>query len=132
MTSSVDKRDDGLFQDIRRRIQSRLLESSAYRMLPPKTQRAVAHDTVKAIAYIVGGADGQSRPLSVQLSGDSPIMRELSGDSPIARELTDKPVLPEGDTAGVRFAESGAVAAQQGTEALADIVNSVNFPKFVS
>lgn len=122
MTSSVDMRGDGLFQDIRRRIQSRLLESSAYRELPPETQRAVAHDTVKAIAYIVGGADGQSRPSSVQLSGDSPIVRELA----------DPPPLPEGDTAGKRFAESGAVAAQQGTEALADIISSVNFPKFVS
>jgi len=122
MTSSADMRDDGLFQGIRRRIQARLLESPAYRVLPVETQHAVAHDTVKAIAYIVGGADGQSRPSSVQLSGDSPIVRELA----------DAPPLPEGDTAGARFAQSGAVAAQQGTDALADIVSSVNFPTFVS
>src|SRR5207247_4258158 len=71
--------------------------------------------------YIVGGADGQSRPESVKFAGDTPITRELA-----------KPVQPEGDTAGQRFAESGAVAARQGSEAFTDIVQRVDFPKFVA
>lgn len=106
---------------IRGRVRSHLVENPAFRELPKAKQLAIAHDTVKAIHYIVGGTDGESRPSSVSVGGDSPVVRELAS----------KPPLPEGDTAGQRFAESGAVAAREGTDAFADLVSRVNFPKFV-
>jgi hypothetical protein len=106
---------------IRKHVRRRLMENPAWRALPREKQIEVAHDTVNAIHYIVGGADGTSRPESVS----------FTGDTPVTRELADKPPLPEGDTAGQRFAESGAVAAQQGSEAFTEMVQRVDFPKFV-
>ncbi|KUZ71619.1 hypothetical protein WI40_13385 [Burkholderia ubonensis] len=109
---------------IRAQVRAHLLAVPAYRALPKEKQMAVAHDTVKAIHFIVGGEDGRSRPNAVQLSGDSPVVRQLAASS--------KPALPEGDTAGQRFAQSGAIAAQQGTDAFTGMVTSINFPKFVA
>lgn len=106
---------------VRRQIRARLLENAAFRELPREKQQAIAHDTVKAFHYILGGADGASIPAGVQLAGDTPVVRELA-----------KQALPEGDTAGQRFGESGAVAASTGAEAYADLVNRINFPKFVA
>ena len=48
----------------------------------------------------------------------------------ITRQLAQAD-LPEGETAGQRFAQSGAVAAQQGSQAFTDMINRVDFPKFV-
>ncbi len=106
---------------IRQHVKRRLSESKAFNDLPADKRQAIAHDTVNAIHYIVGGADGNSRPSSVSIAGDSPVARELA-----------KTDLPEGETAGQRFGQSGAVAAQQGSEAFTDMVNRVNFPKFVA
>ena len=106
---------------IRAQVRDRLLGIPAYRGLSREQQTAIAHDTVKAIHYIVGGADGYSQPRSV----------EFAGDSPIVRELADKPPLPEGDTAGQRFGQTGAVAARTGSDAFTEMIASVNFPKFV-
>ncbi|CAN7462412.1 hypothetical protein [Paraburkholderia hospita] len=119
-----DIRASELLPMIRTQVREHLLAVPAYRALPREKQLAVAHDTVKAIHFIVGGLDGTSRPKAVQFSGDSPVARQLAA--------TGKPALPEGDTAGQRFAQSGAIAAQQGAGALAGLVANVNFPKFVA
>ena len=110
-----------LLQPIRDQVRERLSAIPAYRALPKEKQIAIAHDTVKAFHFIVGGADGTSQPRSVQ----------FAGDSPIARELADRPPQPEGETAGQRFAQSGAVAARQGSEAFTEMIQRVNFPQFV-
>ena len=115
--------DSPLLQDIRDRVRSHLVNSAAYQALPPVKRQALAHDTVKAFAYILGGADGRQQPTSVQFGGHSPITEELANNTPPP---------PEGESAGQRFAQSGAVAAQQGSEAFTDMVNKVNFPKFVA
>src|SRR5262249_197426 len=44
----------------------------------------------------------------------------------------DRPPLPEGDTAGQRFAQSGAVAARQGADAFTEMIQKVDFPQFVA
>src|SRR5262245_51499246 len=110
-----------LLQPIRDRVRARLSEIASYRALPREKQIAIAHDTVKAIHYIAGGPDGLHQPSSV----------EFAGDSPIARQFADRPPQPEGETAGQRFAQSGAVAARQGSEALTEMIQRVNFPQFV-
>ena len=114
--------DTPLLRDIRDRVRSHLVESPAYQALPPAKRQAMAHDTVKAFAYILGGADGRSQPESVQFAGESPITRELASKVP----------QPEGESAGQRFAESGAVAAEEGSEAFTEMISKVNFPKFVA
>ncbi|MFO1310628.1 MAG: hypothetical protein U1F41_01045 [Burkholderiales bacterium] len=118
MTAS--SRDNELLPLVRAQVRERLLQAPSYLALPAETRQQIAHDTVKAIHYIVGGADGTSRPAGVELSGDSPITRALAGQA-----------LPEGDTAGQRFAQTGAVAARQGSEAFTGMINEVNFPRFV-
>ena len=114
--------DSPLLRDIRERVRSHFVNSPTYLALPLARRQALAHDTVKAFSYILGGADGRSQPQSVQFAGESPIVRELAQKMP----------QPEGDSAGQRFAESGAIAAQQGSDAYTDMVNKVNFPKFVA
>src|SRR5262245_20449617 len=115
-------RSSELLPMIRAQVRERLLQSSAFHELSPEKRAEIAYHTVNAIHYIVGGEDGTSRPSSVT----------VSGPTPLGEALADKPRDPAGDTAGQRFAESGAVAAQQGTEAMANLVERVNFPRFVA
>ncbi|MES1245543.1 MAG: hypothetical protein ABUT39_28315 [Acidobacteriota bacterium] len=115
-------RNSELLPLIRAQVKERLLSSAAFRSLPPEKRSEIAYHTVNAIHYIAGGEDGTSRPTSVTLAGDSPLTREL------AQKKED----PAGDTAGQRFAQSGAVAATQGADTLAELVNKVNFPRFVA
>jgi hypothetical protein len=114
--------DPPLLPLIRQRVRQGLLSSPAYARMPPAQRLAVANDTVRAFLYILGGADGQTRPDRVTLGGRTPL--------PAA--LADKPPLPEGDTAGQRFGQSGAVAAQQGSDAFTEMVQKVDFPQFVA
>ncbi len=120
MTAAATQQSE-LMPLIRAQVRDKLLSCPSYSALPKDQRVAIAHDTVKAFHYILGGADGESMPGSVQVLGDTPVTRELA-----------KAALPEGDTAGQRFAESGAVAAQQGSEAFTEMVSRINFPKFVA
>jgi hypothetical protein len=106
---------------IRAQVRERLLQSPAFRELSADKRVEIAHDTVSAIHYIVGGEDGSSRPSSVTVSGATPLGQTLADDPD-----------PAGETAGKRFAQSGAIAAQQGAEAMANLVERVNFPRFVA
>ena len=117
-----EARDSQLLPLIRQRVREGLLASPAFARMPESERLAVARNTVQAFHYILGGADGNSRPEQVT----------LAGNTPFAQAQADKPPLPEGDTAGQRFGQSGAVAAQQGGEALADLIDRVDFPQFVA
>jgi hypothetical protein len=122
MPEEAAMRKEDILPMIRDQVKNRLITSQAYKALPRDQRVAIAHDTVKAINFIVGGADGTYQPDSVT----------LGGDSPIGRALADKPPLPEGDSAGRRFAEGGgAIAAREGSEAFTEMIQQVNFPKFV-
>jgi len=114
--------DPALLPLIRERVRDGLLASPAYARMTPAQRTAVANDTVRAFHYILGGADGRTRPEQVT----------LSGRTPVAGALADKPPQPEGDTAGQRFAQSGAVAAQQGSDAFTEMIQKVDFPQFVA
>src|SRR5438094_2115340 len=111
-----------LLQLVREVVRKGLTRNKGYEKMTPARQRARAHDTVKAVAFILGGADGTSQPRSVR----------FAGDSPITAALADKPPLPEGDTAGQRFGQAGAVAAREGSDAFTEMVSRINFPKFVA
>src|SRR4051794_14747135 len=112
---------------IRRQVRNGLLRSEAYRALAAPKRAEIAHHTVNAIHYIVAGADGRARPSAVTVSGNTPLAGALAGTS------SQKPPDPAGDTAGQRFREAGGgVASREGADTLADLVNKVNFPKFVA
>ncbi|MBC5784497.1 hypothetical protein H8N03_16230 [Ramlibacter sp. USB13] len=113
--------DDRLLPLIRERVKEGLTSSAAFARLPPAQRAKVANDTVRAFHYILGGADGRTRPDAVTLAGRTPVAA-----------MADKPPLPEGDTAGSRFAQSGAVAAQQGSTAFTEMIQKVDFPQFVA
>src|SRR5947209_1064170 len=104
-----------------RRVLELLSASQAYRALPLDHQQSLAADMIKVASFIVGGPGGYNVPRSARLVG-----------SPAARALADQPYDPAGQTAGQRFAQAGAVAAQQGTAAFTGMIQAVNFPAFVS
>jgi hypothetical protein len=118
--------DDTLLPLIRERVRRGLLASPAYARLPPEQRVGVAKDTVRAFHYILGGADGTTRPDQVTLAGRTPLPTALP------TTLAAKPPLPEGDTAGSRFAQSGAVAARQGSDAFTEMIEKIDFPQFVA
>ncbi len=124
--------DPALLPLIRERVRDGLLASAAYARLAPEQRVAVANDTVRAFQYILGGADGNTQPEQVTLAGRVPLAGPLAGRQQVAAALADKPPLPEGDTAGQRFAQSGAVAARQGSDAFTEMVQKIDFPQFVA
>jgi len=105
----------------RERVLSLLGQSPAYAALPADQQQSLATNMSKVAAFIAGGEDGRSVPRSAKIVG-----------APGGRALADPPPDPAGQTAGQRFAQSGAVAAQQGAAAFTGLVQAVNFPAFVS
>jgi hypothetical protein len=113
---------DNLLPLIRERVKQGLLASPAYARLSPEQRIAVANDTVRAFHFILGGAQGTTRPDTVT----------FGGRPPLPTSLADKPPLPEGDTAGQRFAQSGAAAARQGADAFTEMIQKVDFPQFVA
>jgi hypothetical protein len=96
--------DPETLRHVRREVKDILSQSQAFLALPPEAQRDVAHKMVKVAAFLVDG--GGAVP-------------------------SDAPFDP-GDTAGERFARGGAVAARQGTGALTEEINKVDFPQFVA
>ena len=54
-----------LLQLVREVVRKGLTRNKGYEKMTPARQRALAHDTVKAFAFILGGADGTSQPRSV-------------------------------------------------------------------
>src|ERR1041385_6514994 len=112
---------------IRAQVRDGLMRSEAYRALSAPKRAEIAHNTVNAIHYIVAGADGQTRPSSVTVSGNTPLAGALAGTN------SQKPPDPAGDTAVQRFREGGGgVASREGADTLANLVSKVNFPKFVA
>jgi hypothetical protein len=104
---------------VRAQVKDLLTRSAAFRQLPEHERRELANAMVKVGQYIVGGETGDNTPRAAVLAGT----------------LTDQQKPPDfaGDTAGKRFGEGGgAVAAQQGTAAYTDLVNKVDFPRFVA
>ena len=103
---------------IREQVRQRLTASTAFRSLPPEKRRALAHDTVNALHYILGGEDGKTIPSSVTLAGE--------GKRFTPRRTTGARKAGGGDQ-GPRFGD----AARTGGQALADLVENIDFPAFV-
>jgi hypothetical protein len=95
---------------VRAQVKDILTQSPAFRGLPEDKRRDLARDMVSVAHFIVGNSEANT-PRAAALAG------------PIAD--------PAGETAGQRFAAAGAGAAQQGAATYAELVQKVDFPKFV-
>ena len=120
--NAVALQDDRLLGDIRSRVRQALTGSSAFNALPAAKRSEIAHDTVRAFHYILGGADGRSRPGGVELAGNSggftPLAQAQAG-TPVPKRLMAPSPPPLGE------------AARQGGSAMANLVQEVDFPSFV-
>ncbi|MES1245544.1 MAG: hypothetical protein ABUT39_28320 [Acidobacteriota bacterium] len=111
---------------IRSKVKERLTNSPAFRALSPDQRAAIAHDTVKALHYIVGGEDGESRPTSMTLAG------QTGGFAPAgARSGAAAPVPAANAKKTVSPGSGIGAAARAGGEAFTDMINDVDFPSFV-
>jgi hypothetical protein len=115
---------------IRSQVKERLTNSPAFRALSPDQRAAIAHDTVKALHYIAGGEDGESRPTSMTLAGQSgsfaPAAPRTGAVTPVrmtAKANTARATRPAGQGLGA--------AARAGGQAFTDVINDVDFPAFV-
>jgi hypothetical protein len=97
---------------VRDRVRELLLSTPAFRELPEPQRRALAHDMVRIASYIVGGKQGDNAPAMA-------LVGALADD--------ERPPTASGD-----MKESGAAAAHEGGKALEELVDAVDFPKFVA
>ncbi|MEJ8836848.1 hypothetical protein [Ramlibacter sp. AN1133] len=125
--NAVALQDDRLLGDIRARVRQALTSSSAFNALPATKRSEIAHDTVRAFHYILGGADGRSRPGGVELAGNS------SGYAPLAQAQAG--ATPASGFVPLKTQPQGpppiGEAARQGGSAMANLVQEVDFPSFV-
>lgn len=111
MTEAIQ--DSQILPLVRSQVRDMLLSTPSFRALAKPEQERLAHDMVKVAAFIVGGDKGTTVPTSAILADE-------------------KPRDPAGDTASSRLKESGAAAAEAGTEQFVNLANKVDFPKFVA
>jgi hypothetical protein len=119
--NAVALQDDRLLGDIRSRVRQALTSSSAFNALPAAKRSEIAHDTVRAFHYILGGADGQSRPGGVELAGNS------SGYAPLAQAQAGAVTRFKAPPAPPPLGE----AARRGGSAMSNLVQEIDFPSFV-
>ena len=118
--------DTPLLGDIRSRVRQALTTSPAFNALAADQRAEIAHNTVRAFHYILGGADGRSLPEAVTLGGNTAgfapgqaeAQAEAQAQATVGR-LAVQPPPPLGE------------AARRGGDAMANLVKEVNFPAFV-
>src|SRR5262245_27967984 len=131
-----------LLGHIRKAIKDRLTQSSAFRQLPGDKQRQIAHDTVNALHYILGGESGSNIPTSMTLSGNSAAFAPVTAMAPAttraispATTKAKTALTPQGSAGGAparREQRQGfGEAAREGGQAFTDVIADVNFPAFV-
>ena len=124
---------------IRSQVKERLTASPAFNALSKDTQRQIAHDTVNALHYILGGEDGTSQPQSMVLGGNSAAFAPSEALAGLAdgRALPPgarKPLVPPGQTGGqinTKERKGFGEAADVGSNEFTEMIANVNFPAFV-
>jgi hypothetical protein len=115
---------------VRDSVRNVLTKSEAFRALPPAHRQQLAHDMVKVARYMIdAGGETAGVPMSAVVSTglDTPVATSLDRTSDVINLGQNRP------TAGRRFQDQGgAVAAKSGGQAYTDLINKVNFPRFVA
>jgi len=119
-----------ILPEVRALVKDALTKSPRFSALPETERKSLAQDTVTALAYILGGADGASQPGAVTLA-DRPALPTTNPAQHVQEDFRKATAKDTGETGGQRFQKSGAVAAQQGADALTGAISKVNFPTFV-
>jgi hypothetical protein len=128
MPSNVMQKSE-ILGDIRTAVKDHLERNPTFAAMPESERRDLAQNTVTALAYILGGEDGHSRPEAVSLA-DKPAL-PINPAQHTKQDFKDLTTDESGKTAGQKFKESGAVAADQGTDDYTKLVSKVDFPSFV-
>jgi len=128
MPSNVMQHSE-ILGDIRDAVRRNLEANPTFAKLPDNERRELAQNTVTALAYILGGEDGKSRPETVALA-DKPALPQNPAQH-TKQDFKDLTGDDSGKTAGQKFKDSGAVAADQGTDDYTKLVSKVDFPSFV-
>jgi hypothetical protein len=98
---------------VRDKVRELLLANSAFRSMPEPERRDLAYGMVRIASYIAGGERGDNAPATAL----------------IANALANEQGRP--DTASGDLKNSGAAAAHEGAKSLDELVDAVEFPKFV-
>ncbi len=98
---------------VRDKVREMLLANPAFQSMPEPQRRDLASGMVRIASYIVGGDRGDNAPAAALVSG--------------ARTEPVRPPTASGD-----MKTSGAAAAHEGAKVLDELVDAVDFPKFVS
>ena len=127
--------DPTLLSDIRAKVKQALTRSAAFNAMPPAERAELAHNTVRAFHYILGGADGQTRPGAVTLAGNSAGFTpgEVQAQAQTVSEAMRTPPPRAGAATPIKLAPKPGLggAARAGGDAMADLVPEVDFPVFV-
>ena len=118
---------------IRDKVRNHLTASEAFNALPAEQRKAIAHDTVKALTYIMGGEDGSSLPSSITLGGNT---ASFAGPAaavvqPIRRVPPQQQSPQQQQPQQQQQRPSRAQFVEDAGEAYAKTVERINFPKFV-
>jgi len=139
-------RNSEILPFIRKRVKERLTQNRAFNALPADQRASIAYDTVKALHYIVGGEDGESRPASMTLSGNNAAFvpaGALAGPAltPTTNRAPAGPGSPATGHPASGTTPPGAArreprkgfgeAAREGGQTFTDTIADVNFPAFV-
>lgn len=115
-----------------------LMRTPAFLSLPEEERRRIAGDTVRVLSYMTDPNGVRSEVAAREASGDlsrspapslpaaAPVARTLADDDPV--EATKRQLSQSPGFAGGQF-EAGAV--RQGVEQFGEMVQKVDFPKFV-
>jgi hypothetical protein len=103
-------------QTVRGQVRALLERTESWKKLEPDDRRKVARSLVDVLAYLADPAAGQKGVAAEAMA--------QSGAEKVQDRLAKKP-----DVVGKDFV---AGAAQAGTKAFSELVNAVDFPKFVS
>lgn len=115
---------------VRAQVRDVLQRTDAYQALDPVQRRELAHNMVNVARYIVdAGGETAGTPMraTVATPYESAPASALAGDPRAGSHGTT-----DTRTSGQKFADSGAVAAQQGSREFTNMIQRVNFPKFVA
>lgn len=121
---------------IRSKVRDSLTASPAYSQMPKERRLEIAHNTVKALHYILGGENGDSIPTSMLLGGNSAAFAPSgalagAGASPPKGGYQPPGGGAAGGSGGGDKKPDLGIAANEGGQAMSSLVADINFPAFV-
>ncbi len=126
---------DSALQDVRPQVKQMLLAVPAFAQLPEAERQKLAADTVKVLSYMRDpNAIIENLPADTEPGSSNPSQSEESSGPPLAEAQADpvnqlrQRLAGEQNLVGQDF-EAGAV--RQGVEQFGELVQKVDFPKFV-